>query len=52
MAGKRVGHDPWKGDTLEWYAASPPVATNFDGLPVISSERPVRDARLRLESRG
>lgn len=52
ISGKRVGHDPWKGDTLEWYAASPPVATNFDGLPAITSERPVRDVRLRLESRG
>ena len=23
--GRRVGNDPWGGDTLEWYAASPPA---------------------------
>src|SRR4051795_3802961 len=23
--GKRVGNDPWLADTLEWYAASPPL---------------------------
>lgn len=52
LTGRRVGHDPWKADTLEWYAASPPPPHNFDSLPRIESERPVRDARRRLEAGG
>jgi len=32
------------GLTLEWGAASPPPAHNFDTLPPIRSERPVFDA--------
>lgn len=52
LTGTRVGRDPWSGDTLEWYAASPPVPHNFDSLPAIDSERPVRDARRRLEAAG
>ena len=52
LSGRRVGRDPWRGDTLEWYAASPPVAHNFDNLPPIESEHPVRDARRRLEAAG
>ena len=47
--GRRVGRDPWSGDTLEWYAASPPGVENFENLPVIESARPVRDARRRRD---
>ena len=35
-----------------WHAESPPLAHNFDSLPPIESERPVRDACRRLEAAG
>jgi cytochrome c oxidase subunit 1 len=41
-----AGDDPWKANTLEWITTSPPPPQNFDWLPPIESERPVRDWRV------
>ena len=41
-----VGNDPWEANSLEWATTSPPPPHNFDSLPPIHSERPVRDARV------
>ena len=49
---RRVGNDPWLGDTLEWYTTSPPPEHNFDKVPYISSPRPLRDLRRRLAEEG
>ena len=49
--GRRAEQDPWQADTLEWYATSPPPEWNFDSIPPITSARPLRDLRARLETR-
>ena len=51
--GLRAGNDPWLADTLEWYTTSPPPPENFVGeVPYVSSARPLRDIRRRLQEAG
>ncbi len=51
-SGARAGHDPWKGDTLEWFALSPPPIHNFDVQPDVRSDRPMRDIRAAIARRA
>jgi cytochrome c oxidase subunit I len=50
--GPKAGHDPWGGDSLEWFALSPPDPHNFDLLPDVRSARPLRDIREAIGRRG
>ncbi|MBS1889381.1 MAG: cbb3-type cytochrome c oxidase subunit I [Actinobacteria bacterium] len=50
--GARAGHDPWGGDTLEWFAISPPPVHNFDVQPDVRSARPLRDIRAAIAERA
>jgi heme/copper-type cytochrome/quinol oxidase subunit 1 len=49
--GPEAGHDPWGGDSLEWFALSPPDPHNFDVLPDVRSDRPMRDIRAAIAAR-
>ncbi len=49
--GARAGHDHWGGDSLEWFALSPPEPHNFDVLPDVRSDRPMRDIRAAIAHR-
>lgn len=50
--GPEAGHDPWGGDTLEWFTLSPPDPHNFDVLPDVRSPRPMRDIREAVAHRA
>jgi cytochrome c oxidase subunit 1 len=49
--GARAGHDQWGGDSLEWFTLSPPEPHNFDVLPDVRSDRPMRDIREAIAHR-
>jgi heme/copper-type cytochrome/quinol oxidase subunit 1 len=49
--GARAGHDQWSGDSLEWFALAPPEPHNFDVLPDVRSDRPMRDIRIAIANR-
>jgi cytochrome c oxidase subunit 1 len=50
--GIEAGHDPWRGDSLEWFALSPPEPHNFDLPPDVRSARPMRDIRDAIAHRS
>lgn len=35
--GPPAGKDPWDARTLEWSTSSPPVAHNFDAIPIVAT---------------
>jgi cytochrome c oxidase subunit I len=41
--GTPAGPDPWRGETLEWYASSPPPHYNFVTVPAVRSREPMWD---------
>ena len=43
--GKIAGANPWDAWTLEWLADSPPIAENFERVPVVRSRRPLWDMK-------
>ena len=49
--GRRAGADPWGGTSLEWLALSPPAANNFDAVPDVRSDQPLRDIREAVTQR-
>ena len=50
-AGAAATPDPWRGESLEWLALSPPEQHNFDVLPDVRSTQPMRDIRESLVRR-
>ncbi len=50
--GAEAGPDPWGGESLEWFALSPPEPHNFDVPPDVRSARPLRDIREAVDHRS
>lgn len=50
-SGPATGHDPWGGSSLEWFTTSPPPPHNFDVLPDVRSDQPLRDIRDAIAHR-
>jgi heme/copper-type cytochrome/quinol oxidase subunit 1 len=50
-SGAEAGHDPWRGESLEWFALSPPDPHNFDVLPDVRGPRPMHDIRDAIAHR-
>ncbi|HET9121142.1 MAG TPA: cbb3-type cytochrome c oxidase subunit I [Solirubrobacterales bacterium] len=50
-SGVRTGPDAWGGETLEWFATSPPPPHNFDVVPDVRSDEPLRDIREAVRGR-
>jgi cytochrome c oxidase subunit 1 len=46
-----AGDDPWQGNTLEWATSSPPPDYNFETIPEVRSDRPVRDMRMATQKK-
>jgi heme/copper-type cytochrome/quinol oxidase subunit 1 len=49
--GPAAGPDQWGADSLEWFAPSPPPPHNFDVLPDVRSDQPLRDIRDAISRR-
>jgi cytochrome c oxidase subunit I+III len=41
--GAPAGNNPWRGETLEWYASSPPAHYNFVTIPTVRAREPMWD---------
>ncbi len=50
--GTPAGPDAWTGNTLEWFAPSPPPIHNFDLVPDVRSNEPLRDIREAVRRRA
>jgi cytochrome c oxidase subunit I len=54
--GRKASANPWRATGLEWQTTSPPLADNFEKLPVVTAGPylydPVAAERLAAQMRG